>query len=332
MTTHVSRNDGTARPLWVDLLTLCLVLGLWQGAAGAADEPSQTGAIAARVDGVPIPVAEIEALLAEALGVATVEDERAVAQSSKIFAATLERAIDRRLVAARLERDERLRPTDEDLAAAERNLAASLAARGSSLEDFQAARGWSADELRRYLAWRVIWSRYLQAEMTDATLEQYFDEHRADFDGTLVRVSHLLLRVPEKESDGQVAAAESKARGIRDQVVAGKLSFADAVRRFSESPSRAQEGDQGFLPRRGVMVESFSRAAFALKPGETSPPVVTPFGVHLIHCTDIKPGRGTWSDARDELQQAWGEARFAELAKRERATAKIEYVNRRPAR
>jgi len=38
------------------------------------------------------------------------------------------------------------------------------------------------------------------------------------------------------------------------------------------------------------MDEAFSRAAFALQTGQISPPVRSPFGVHLIRCEAIKPG------------------------------------------
>ena len=294
--------------------------------ASAARKAPSAGAIAGRVNGEPIPVAEIEATIAEALGATPdVGGDTAVKPADAVFAATLERAIDRRLVCARLERDEKLRPRDEEIAAAERSLAQSLAARGSTLEDFQAARGWSADDLRRYLTWRIVWPRYLRAELTDAALERYFNRHRAEFDGTLVRVSQLLLRLAPTATAGARRAALDKAQQIRAEVAAGKLSFVAAVRQYSESPSREQGGDQGFLPRRGVMVESFARAAFALKVGETSAPVVTPFGVHLIHCTEIKAGHGAWAAARDDISRSLADERFAQLAKAARSGAKIEY-------
>ncbi|MBX9788477.1 MAG: peptidylprolyl isomerase [Pirellulales bacterium] len=299
-----------------------------QFVAQAAGKPPNAGVIAARVNGEAIPVAEIEATIADALG--TTPDPGGSTSSKPadaVFAATLERAIDRRLVCAKLERDPKLRPNDEAIAAAQRSLAQSLVARGSSLEDFQAARGWSADDLRRYLTWRVVWPRYLRAELNDAALESHFNRHHGEFDGTLVRVSHLLLRLTPAATDDARQAVLGKARRIREEVTSGNLSFVDAVRKYSESPSREQAGDQGFLPRRGVMVESFSRAAFALKVGETSQPVVTPFGVHLIHCTEFKPGKGSWTLVRDDVARALAGERFALLAKAARTGAKIEYLS-----
>lgn len=51
---------------------------------------------------------------------------------------------------------------------------------------------------------------------------------------------------------------------------------------FSECPSGNQGGDLGPLPR-GKMVKEFEDPAFALEVGQTSEPVETTFGVHIIH-------------------------------------------------
>lgn len=295
------------------------------------EEPSSASRIAARANGQPIPLAELHATIREALG----SPEPPADQSSKpvtadlpadLVAATLERAIDRRLVADRLARDDKLKLNADEQSAVVRRFAASLTAQKSSVEQYKSERGWSDADLNAFLTWRTLWSRYLQRELTDTSLEEYFDAHRADFDGTQVRMSHLLLKVSEHADQSKRDKRLAEAGAIRAEIAAGRLSFAAAVRKHSESPSRDAGGDQGFLPRRGVMVEPFSRAAFALKPGETSPPVVTPFGVHLIHCTEIRPGSGAWTDARDELARAVADERFAVLAKAGRAGAKIEYL------
>ena len=95
--------------------------------------------------------------------------------------------------------------------------------------------------------------------------------------------------------------------------------------KYSDGPSREVGGDLGFIPRRGRMIESFSAAAFRLKSGEISPPVATPFGIHLITVTEEKRGELTLADVREPVHAAAKQVMFLALAAELRKGAKIEY-------
>lgn len=58
-------------------------------------------------------------------------------------------------------------------------------------------------------------------------------------------------------------------------------SFEDLAKKFSKCPSGQRGGDLGEFGK-GRMVEAFETAAFALAVGQTSSPVSTRFGYHLI--------------------------------------------------
>lgn len=84
-----------------------------------------------------------------------------------------------------------------------------------------------------------------------------------------IRVRHILVE------------QEYEARDLERKLSEG-ASFEDLARKFSRCPSASQGGDLGSFGR-GRMVETFEDAAFELKVGQTSGPVRTRFGYHLIH-------------------------------------------------
>ena len=105
-----------------------------------------------------------------------------------------------------------------------------------------------------------------------------------------VRASHILVRTPENADAKAKEAAKTKASELLAQVKSGK-DFAELAKQHSQDPgSAAQGGDLGFF-QKGQMVGAFERAAFALKPGEVSGVVETPFGFHIIKMAEKQDAR-----------------------------------------
>jgi peptidyl-prolyl cis-trans isomerase C len=73
---------------------------------------------------------------------------------------------------------------------------------------------------------------------------------------------------------------ETEAKTILERLSKGE-KFANIAKQFSLCPSSKRGGDLGSFGR-GVMVKEFETAAFALSKGETSKPVKTKFGYHII--------------------------------------------------
>jgi parvulin-like peptidyl-prolyl isomerase len=195
-----------------------------------------------------------------------------------------------------------------------------------SFQEFVKSKGHTPDSYRREVAWQLNWKRYTARQITDKAMEDYFQKHRRELDGAEVRVSHLLLKRPEPADGDAEKALIERASQIRKEIDGGKWKFAEAVAKYSAG-SNKDGGDLGFIRRQGVMPESFSRAAFALKEGEISQPVASPFGVHLILCTGIKPGKKTLADdaVRQRVQFLLAQQHFETIAAKERKTARIEY-------
>jgi peptidyl-prolyl cis-trans isomerase C len=78
-----------------------------------------------------------------------------------------------------------------------------------------------------------------------------------------------------------LVAQEHEAQDVLKKLADGE-SFETLAQKFSSCPSKARGGDLGSFGR-GRMVEAFEEAAFGLEVGQTSKPVRTQFGYHLIH-------------------------------------------------
>ena len=118
------------------------------------------------------------------------------------------------------------------------------------------------------------------SSISDASLRTYYDAHKAEFD----RPSHAVLSVvyiPRTVSAADSAAVRAKINALRAEI-AGGAKFEDVAKRESaDSVSGVQGGEIGKITH-GQMVPEFEKAAYALKVGELSQPVLTPFGYHLL--------------------------------------------------
>ncbi len=277
-----------------------------------------------------ITAGEVSRLLAAAVGGRTVAPQAA----AQLTAQSLLQLIERRFVAAFLLQQKITAPEDE----VSQRVQTALAKLGKDEKSALAALaklGLSRSALQRLLAWELAWEKYLNLTIDDERLQKFFDEHRREYDGTQLRVSHVLLR-PQRglgrslSEETRVVQLAHQALKLKQEIVNGSISFAEAARRHSAGPSRTDGGDLGYIPRRHRMVESFSKAAFALKEGEVSDPVLTTFGVHLITVTEELPGTATWKDAQDELRTALSVELFAEAAKAMKGQAQVEYSGALP--
>lgn len=100
-----------------------------------------------------------------------------------------------------------------------------------------------------------------------------------------VKASHILIKVAPNATPDERTKAKKKAEEVLEQIKKGE-DFAKAAKEYSDDPGTKNEGgDLGFFPA-GKMVPQFSQAAFALKPGEISGIVESPFGFHIIKVID----------------------------------------------
>lgn len=123
---------------------------------------------------------------------------------------------------------------------------------------------------------------------TESELREFFEENRARQQRRPATVSFRQIVVRVDPDSAALATAyqlaDSLARALREGA-----DFNVVARRFSEDPgSRDLGGELGWV-RRGNFVPRFEQVAFSLKPGAISPPVLTPFGYHVIEVERSQP-------------------------------------------
>lgn len=114
-------------------------------------------------------------------------------------------------------------------------------------------------------------------------------------------------------------------KDLADQLeteLAGGADFAELAKANSTDTGTAPNGgDLGWFTR-DEMVKPFADAAFALQPGETSAPVETEFGWHIIRVKENDPERPLTDEQITRIQQS----REATWVKEQRASAAITSV------
>ena len=123
--------------------------------------------------------------------------------------------------------------------------------------------------------------------VSDADARAYFGSHKDEFQSVGRAVLSVAI-IPRVVTAADTAAARAHTQALRDSIVNGAEKFDDAAKReSSDSVSGAKGGDLGPAPKTRYVPE-FSKAADALKPGEVSQPVLSPFGFHIIRLDSRK--------------------------------------------
>jgi parvulin-like peptidyl-prolyl isomerase len=203
------------------------------------------------------------------------------------------------------------------------------------------------EELKSQILADLRWEKFAMAQATDPVLKEMYEKNGTMFDGSQVRARHILLTPAAGEAAATKARSElaafkqqlesEAARAIaklppsadplareNERIKVLQDAFAKLAAQHSACPSKADGGDLNWFPRSGSMVEPFAAAAFALKPGQISDPVVTQFGIHLILVTARKSGQVTkFEDVKEEVREAYCSRLRDDLIGKLRKTAKI---------
>jgi len=165
---------------------------------------------------------------------------------------------------------------------------------GPSFDSVLAQYGMTVEDLQKNMELNLLVFKVSTKDVTvsEDALMSFFEEHKSDYDQPeMVKASHILVET------------EEKAKEIKKKLAEG-ADFAELARSESTDPmSAAEGGDLGFFAR-GRMVAEFEKAAFAMSPGQTSAPVKSEYGYHIIRVTDRKDAHeATFDDVKDDIER-----------------------------
>ncbi len=195
---------------------------------------------------------------------------------------------------------------------------------GKTLEQVLETHGSSIDNMKSDIVISLSLEKHLGKDIDDNKIKAYFGENKAAYDGSERRASHILVDTRQMKTDAELAQALEKIKKIKTEVDSGK-DFAEVAKQYSDCPSKDKGGDLSFFKRKGQMVEPFAAAAFALKVGQVSDPVKTPFGYHIIKVTEIKNGTAVkFDDVKQVIKQNLMEEKAQVLIRQLLEKAKID--------
>jgi peptidyl-prolyl cis-trans isomerase D len=123
--------------------------------------------------------------------------------------------------------------------------------------------------------------------VSDEAIRSYYDTHKKDLTRKGRAVLSLMI-IPRAIGPADSAAARAHLLALRDEIAKG-AKFEDVAKRESADSASAANGGLLGTVAKGRFVPSFDSAAFALKTGELSGPVLSPYGYHLIR-VDARKG------------------------------------------
>ena len=293
-------------------------------ACALAQPSSNATVVVARVNNDPIYVIDVEQQVAKALRGREARDD-----ALKLLQAQATEQLVGRTLILQLLAEKNLAANEKEIDVEVDRIRKQLALTGATLEEHLQKTDQDEATLRRNLLWQLSWQRYLDHYLSDENLQKFYGQHRAHFDGSEVRVAHILWKVDVDDSAALEEARASAAR-VRDEILSKQSTFDAAAAKYSQAPTANSGGKIGFITRHDSMPESFAKAAFELEKGEVSSPVVTPFGVHLIQCLEVKPGQRPWHDVRAAVKLSATEYLFDWMVGQRREKADVEYTGALP--
>lgn len=163
------------------------------------------------------------------------------------------------------------------------------------------------------------------AVVQEDQLKRYYKEHGKDFVvPEKIRVRQIFIEAPADQKTDQDAKTLARAEVVQQRLKKGEDFAKLAAELSDDADSGKRGGEVGIMTPGASNSEEFEKAAFGLKVGETSGPVKTPFGYHIIRVDERWEKRpATFQESGDLIR-----TRLLDEARRKKVQEFLELVSR----
>ena len=141
--------------------------------------------------------------------------------------------------------------------------------------------------------------------VTDEQLEKNYKDNISQYTQPERRkASHILFTFSTDADNTAKEKVKAEAQTVLDKIKSG-ADFSEMAKEYSRDPGSADKGgDLGFFGT-GEMVPAFEESAYALKTGDVSELVESPFGYHIIKLLAIEGGESkSFDEVKDKITEA----------------------------
>ncbi len=146
----------------------------------------------------------------------------------------------------------------------------------------------TSEELETYFEQEILPQSPGGIEEATTTFKDLYNWTVEDFKKYVLYEVVLSQRINESyvSDESKNAELRAEATALYNEIQEGNKPFSELAKEHSDDTVSAANGGMLGYFGKGVMIEEFEQAAFALEVGEVSQPIKTSFGYHIIKVTD----------------------------------------------
>jgi len=158
----------------------------------------------------------------------------------------------------------------------------------------------------------ALFAKNIAPKITEEVIKAEYEKQKSKIPSEpRARARHILV------------GTEAEAKDIGDRLGKG-ANFEELAKKYSTDGSKDFGGDLGYFTE-AEMVPAFSKAVFALKKGETSGPVKTDYGWHIIKLEDVQQGGAQpYERVREAIRLVLLRKAVQDVVRKLRETGKID--------